>query len=120
MSVELMQRYADAWNAHDIDAIMSMMTDDCVFVTGGGTEKHGTRFEGVDIVRARFIDVWSEFPDLRFENPRYFGDTERGCTEWTFVGTNADGVVTEVDGCDLFDFVGGKIRVKNSYIKIRR
>ncbi len=119
MTHDELKKYADAWNAHDIDTIMSYMTEDCVFETGGGTERWGTRFEGADIVRERFVDVWTSIPDVRFENGRHFVEGDRGCSEWTIVGTRPDGSRMEMDGCDLFTFVGGKIRVKNSLLKNR-
>ena len=112
-----LERYAEAWNAHDIETIMSMMTEDCVFLTGGGEGSSGSRYEGAESVRERFVEVWTEFPDVRFEDARHFVDGDRGCSEWTFVATNPDGFRLEFDGCDLFDFRDGKIRVKNSYIK---
>ena len=40
-------------------------------------------------------------------------------TQWTFRATGADGAQVEVNGCDLFHFDGDKIRVKNSFRKIR-
>ena len=119
MDIEDLNQYANAWNEHDIDRIMSFMTPDCVFETGGGSEKHGARYQGFEEVKARFIEVWTDFPDVRFENPRHFVQGDRGCSEWTFVATKADGTKLEIDGCDLFTFVGGKIQRKNSYIKNR-
>jgi ketosteroid isomerase-like protein len=113
-------RYADAWNDHNIDAIMAMMTDDCVFLTGGGTSNYGTRIEGFESVKKRFIEVWTDMHDAHFKNAHHFVDGDRGCSYWTFYGTNADGIVTEVDGCDIFTFNGEKIKIKDSYIKIRR
>ena len=118
MDTDTLQRYADAWNDHDIDAIMALMTDDCVFLTGGGSNHFGTRYQGRDEVRERFIEVWTELPDVTFSNARHFVDGDRGCSEWTFSGTRADGTRVEVDGCDLFEFEGDLIRVKNSFIKI--
>ena len=44
MNTKDLEDYSDAWNAHDIDKIMEYMTDDCIFETGGGSEKYGTRF----------------------------------------------------------------------------
>ncbi len=112
-----LQAYSDAWNNHDIEAVMSFMTEDCIFDTGGGTERYGTRYEGFDEVKARFIAVWTDIPDVQFINARHFASGDRGCSEWTFTGTRPDGTRLEMDGCDLFDFQDGKIRVKNSYIK---
>ncbi len=120
MNREQLEEYSQAWNDHDIDKIMSFMTVDCIFETGGGTEKHGTRHEGADEVRSRFVDVWTDIPNARFENGHHFVDGDRGCSEWTFTGTTGDGTVIEVDGCDLFTFENDKIKLKASFLKNRR
>jgi ketosteroid isomerase-like protein len=44
---------------------------------------------------------------------------DRGVSEWTFSGTRSDGKRIEVNGCDLFTFLDGKIAVKNSFRKNR-
>ena len=119
MTVEDLQQYADAWNAHDIDRIMDFMSADCVFETSSGPERYGTRFVGHDAVRARFIEVWTDFPDVRFADVAHFVQGNRGCSQWTFMATLPDGSTIEVDGCDLFTFVDGKIAVKNSLVKDR-
>lgn len=120
MNIEALEDYGEAWNAHDIDRIMAYMTDDCIFETGGGPEKYGTRFEGFDTVRQRFIEVWTDLPDVRFEDARHFVQGNNGCSEWTFVGTKKDGTRIEIDGCDLFTFENGKIKSKRSYLKNRK
>jgi steroid delta-isomerase-like uncharacterized protein len=118
-TVEVLQAFADAWNRHDIDALMSFMTDDCVFEASAGADVSGTRFVGRDAVRAGFAEVWATFPDAQWVNARHFVVRERGVSEWTFTGTRADGTHVEVHGCDLFTFRGGKIALKNSYRKNR-
>ena len=35
---EMLKRYSDAWNEHDIEKIMLYMTEDCIFRTGGGNK----------------------------------------------------------------------------------
>ncbi|NIB42840.1 nuclear transport factor 2 family protein [Pseudomaricurvus alkylphenolicus] len=119
MKVKDLEEYSEAWNSHDIDKIMSFMTDDCIFETGGGTERYGTRFVGQDLVRERFIEVWTEIPDVQFVNGLHFVQDDHGCSEWTFIGTRQDGTKIEIDGCDLFTFERGKIKSKRSYIKNR-
>ena len=114
-----LQHYSDAWNAHDIDAVMSYMSADCVFETGGGSERYGTRYEGFDVVRERFIEVWTDIPDVHFEGLVHFVQGEHGCSEWTFIGTHVNGARIEADGCDLFTFENGKIKSKRSYLKNR-
>jgi len=115
----LLDRFAEAWNRHDLDALMSMMTDDCVFQASAGPEIDGQRSEGQAAVREAFKAVFETFPDAHWANPRHFVAADRGVSEWTFTGTRKDGRRVEVTGCDLFFFRGGKIAVKNSYRKNR-
>ena len=119
VTTEFLQAFADAWNKHDVDALMSFMTDDCVFEASAGPEVCGTRSKGRDAVRAAFAQVWATFPDAHWGNARHFVCGDRGVSEWTFTGTAHDGTRVEVHGCDLFRFRGGKIALKNSYRKNR-
>ena len=114
-----LQAFADAFNRHDADAIMSLMTDDCVFEASAGPEVCGARFEGPAAVRAAFADVWATFPDAHWGNARHFVCGDRGVSEWIFTGTRGDGTRVEVHGCDLFRFRDGRIALKNSYRKNR-
>ena len=115
-----LQSFADAFNAHDLDEIMSHMTDDCVFEASAGPDVDGEKFTGQEQVRKAFEDVFITYPDARWNNPRHFISGNRGFSEWTFTGTRKDGTRVEVTGCDLFTFENGKIAVKNSYRKNRR
>jgi steroid delta-isomerase-like uncharacterized protein len=116
---EFLQAFTDAWNRHDIDALMTFMTDDCVFEAAAGPDACGTRYQGREAVRTAFAQVWAMFPDARWENGRHFVAGERGVSEWTFTGTHPDGTRVEADGCDLFTFRDGKIAVKNAFRKDR-
>lgn len=119
MTTEILDDFASAWNEHDLDKLMSHMTQDCVFELSAGPERWGARFDGYDDVRAGYRRVLDMFPDGRWEDARHFIAGGRGVTEWTFRATGADGAKIEVDGCDVFHFEGDKIRVKNSFRKIR-
>ena len=119
VSIDLLDRFANAWNRHDLDALMSMMADDCVFDASAGPDVNGQRSEGQDAVRAAYAAVFAAFPDAQWRNPRHFITGDRGVSEWTFTGTQRDGRRVEVNGCDVFTFRDGKIAVKNSYRKNR-
>lgn len=119
VTVEMLQAFADAWNAHDIDALMSFMHDECVFETAAGPDACGTRHVGRAAVRRAFASAWETFPDAQWRNPRHFVAGERGVSEWTFTGTAADGSRVEVNGVDVFTFRDGRILVKNAFRKDR-
>ena len=116
---QLLEAFADAWNRHDVDALMSMMTDDGVFETSAGEHVNGERHEGQHAVRAAFAAVFVHYPDAQWADARHFVTGDRGVSEWTFRGTLTDGRRVEVNGCDLLTFRDGKIAVKNSFRKNR-
>ena len=119
VSIEFLQEFAEAWNRHDVDALMAFMTEDCVFEASAGPDACGARHVGRDAVRSAFAEVWATFKDVEGRWPRHFVVGDRGVSGWTFTGTRADGTRVEVNGCDVFTFRGGKIAVKNSYRKSR-
>lgn len=119
MTTEWLQFVADAWNRHDLDALMSFMTDDCVFEASAGPAVAGTRSVGRGAVRAAYAEVFATFPDAHWGSATHFVCGDRGVSEWIFTGTRTDGARVEVQGCDLFRFRGGKIALKNSYRKNR-
>jgi steroid delta-isomerase-like uncharacterized protein len=119
LTIADLQGFADAWNRHDIEALMRFMTDDCVFEASAGPDVCGSRFAGTEAVRAAFSEVWKTFPDAQWRSPRHFVCGDRGVSEWTFTGTRPDGSRVEVNGCDVFTFRDGRIAVKNSYRKNR-
>jgi steroid delta-isomerase-like uncharacterized protein len=109
VTVDMLQAFADAWNRHDADALMSFMTDDCVFESAAGPDICGTRYSGREAVRAGYAQIWKTFPDANWGNATHFVQGDRGVSEWIFTGTRADGARIEVNGCDVFTFRNGKI-----------
>jgi steroid delta-isomerase-like uncharacterized protein len=119
LSIADLQAFADAWNRHDVEALMRFMTDDCIFEASAGPDIGGTRYAGKEAVRSGYTEVFENFPDAQWQSPRHFVCGDRGVSEWTFTGTRADGSRVEVNGCDVFTFRDGKIAIKNSYRKNR-
>ena len=111
--------FRDGWNRHDVDVLMTFMSDDCVFESTAGPEVCGTRHAGRERVREAFARVFTAFPDATFADARHFVSGNRGVSEWIFRGTTADGKKVEVNGCDVFTFADDKIAVKSSYFKTR-
>src|SRR5262245_34203366 len=120
MTIEQLEAFFDhGWNRHDVDVLMTFMSEDCIFETAAGPDRCGTRHAGRDRVRAAFARVFETFPDAAFADIRHFVTADRGVSEWLFSGTTGEGKRVEVNGCDVFTFKNGKIAVKSSYFKSR-
>lgn len=115
----ILDGFANAFNAHDVNRILSYMTNDCVFPASAGPDVDGEKFAGKEAVKKAFEDVFKTYPDAQWTNVRHFISGERAVSEWTFSGTKQDGSKVQVTGCDLFTFRNGKIAIKNSYRKNR-
>ena len=58
--------FAKAFNAHDVNAIMSFMTNDCVFLASAGPDSYGEKFVGKEAVKKAFEDVFNTYPDAHW------------------------------------------------------
>ncbi len=108
-------RYNDAWNAHDVPAIVALHAPGMVF------ENHtaGERVEG-DAVEGHIARIFENWPDLTFRGRRLYGRDGLVVNEWTASATDNDGRRLEWDGVDVFPFEGGLIRRKDVYSSSHR
>src|SRR5438045_1111465 len=113
----MLKRLVDAFNAHDLDAVMSHFGEDCVLEMPRGPDPWGRRFKGWTQVREGIASRFAGIPDVHYGEDRHFVAGTRGCSEWLLTGTTA-GAKIEVRGCDLFEFKDGKILENDSYWKI--
>jgi ketosteroid isomerase-like protein len=118
MTVETLRSVADAFNAHDLDAVMSFFTDDPVLEMPRGPHPWGQRFQGWEEVRAGLASRFAGIPDVHYGDDRHWVSGDRGCSEWLLTGTTVQGLRIEVRGCDLWEFEGDKIARKDSYWKL--
>ena len=119
VDVGFLESFCDAFNRHDLDALMAHMTDDCVFDASAGPDREGRRYRGQEAVRRGFAEVFATFPDGQWQEARHLVAGDRGLSEWVFRGTKTDGTRVEVNGIDVFTFRDGKIAVKDSFRKQR-
>jgi ketosteroid isomerase-like protein len=118
--LDSLREILDAFNRHDLDAIMSRFADDCVLETPRGPDPWGTRFVGRDEVRRGLAARFEGIPDVHYADDDHFVAGGRGVSEWTITGTTVDGERIEVRGCDLWTFGDdGSVTRKDSYWKIR-
>ncbi len=116
--LDVLERMLDGFNRHDLDAIMSLFAEDCVFESPRGPDPWGRRFEGRAAVREGLGARFTTIPDVRYGGGSHVVAGDRGVSEWTLTGTTTDGVRLEVRGCDIWTFRGDEVVVKNSYWKI--
>jgi ketosteroid isomerase-like protein len=117
--VEIIEAFGEAWNRHDIEALMAFMHPDCVFETVAGPDVYGARHEGTAAVRKAFEAAWQTIPDAQWLNASCWAYGDRGVMESTFTGTAADGSRIEANMVDLLVFKDGKIALKNAFRKNR-
>ena len=118
MTVERLKGLLGAFNAHDIDVVMSYFADECVLEMPRGPDPWGRRLRGREQVHAGLASRFAGIPDVHYGNDRHWIAGGRGCSEWLLTGTTTEGHRIEVQGCDLFEFVDDKIVRKDSYWKM--
>lgn len=117
---ETLKQILEAFNRHDLDAIMGYFSEDCSFDFPRGREPWGQRFIGKAQVREALAGRFKGIPDVHYGEDSHWissGGT-KGLSEWTLTGTTVSGVKLKVRGCDLWEFVDGKVTRKDSYWKI--
>jgi len=118
VTVDTLKRILEAFNRHDLDAIMTFFADDCVLEMPRGPYPWGRRFVGKVQVREGLAGRFAGLPDVHYGQDSHWVCGTKGVSEWTLTGTTPAGARVEVRGCDHFEFRDGKIVRKDSYWKI--
>lgn len=118
VTVNILKQIADAFNRHDLDAIMEFFADDCAMDLPRGSSPWGTRYIGKAQVRQGIASRFAGIPDVHYGDDRHWVCGNMGVSEWTLTGTTTAGVRVKVRGCDHWEFRDDKIIRKDSYWKI--
>ena len=116
--------YGEAWNNHNVEAILAMHTEDSVF------ENHTSGGVGVGKAAIREIlkGVFAAFPDIRFDARRTYVQDGIVTQEWTATGTLAipytkgtttvqpTGKKVSWNGVDVIPFAGHLVARKDVYV----
>jgi hypothetical protein len=108
----------DAFNAHDLDAIMEFFADDCSLDMPRGLEPWGQRFVGKAAVRQGLATRFNGLPDVHYGDDRHWICGNMVFSEWLLTGTTPNGVAIKVRGCDHYEFRNDKVIRKDSYWKM--
>ena len=111
----VVERFNEAFNRHDVDAIMQCMTDDCVF-ENTRPAPDGTRLVGQAAVRSFWEELFARSPHARFDTEDLFAAGDRCVVQWIYHWIR-DGKAGHVRGVDLFRVQDGLVAEKLSYVK---
>lgn len=109
-------RFSAAFAARDVDRIMALMTEDCVFESTGPAPD-GQRHEGAADVRRVWEELFAQTRDAVFSEEEAFACKDRAVLRWRFGWTEPDGSPGHVRGVDVLRFRDGKVSEKLSYVK---
>ena len=110
---ETVDRFNDAFNRHDVDAVMAVMTDDCVFESTA--PPHGERHEGQAAVRAFWEQFFTSSPTSHFDAEEVIVTGDRCVVRW--IHTWSGDAPGSVRGVDVITVRDGKVAEKLAYVK---
>ena len=108
--LEVVEAFGAAWSAHDLDATLALITDDCVF-DATGPAPDGTRVVGPAAIRTAWQAIFDDATAI-FEAEETFAAGDRVVQRWRYSWEGG-----HVRGVDLFKVRGGKVTEKLSYVK---
>jgi cation diffusion facilitator family transporter len=114
-TVAAVDRFNEAFNRHDVDAVMAAMTDDCVFENT--SPPNGQRYEGQAQVRAAWEEFFAASPTARFDGEDVIATGDRCVVQWRYTWTNDDGSTSAIRGVDVLRVRDGKVAEKFAYVK---
>ena len=89
VDIQALEAITDAFDRHDVDAIMSFFSDDATFDAPRGRDPHGTRFVGKDAIAGAFQGRFEGLPDVRYLDGRHFVSGDRGAVRVAAHGDHA-------------------------------
>ena len=107
-------RFNDAFNRHDVDAVMAAMTDDCVFEST--SPPHGERHVGQAAVRAAWDAFFAASPTAHFDAEEVIVTGDKCVVRWRYSWTDGD-APGSVRGVDVITVRDGKVAEKLAYVK---
>lgn len=106
-----------AWNAQDVEHVIECFAADGIYRASSGPEPLGACFRGPAAIRGAIEAGFRDYPNGHTTVTSVVIAEQRGLAEWYFEFTGSEGKCTRVYGCDAYEFEGGKIKMKNSYVK---
>lgn len=115
-AITTVHRFHDAFNDHDLDALATLVTADCVF-ENTFPPPDGTRFAGAEAVCAAFAELFASSPQAHFELEEMFAAGDRVVVRWRYQWGGGEQETGHVRGVDIFRVRDGRVAEKLSYVK---
>ena len=111
----VVDRFNEAFNRHDPDALALLLTDDTVF-EDTSPAPDGQRIEGKAAVVAFWREWFARNPGARFEAEEIIVSGDRAVVRWVYRKIR-DGQPWHLRGVDVFTVRDGKVAAKLAYVK---
>lgn len=115
-AVRVVIEFNEAFNRHDVEGMMRLMGDDCVF-ENTSPAPDGTVYSGREAVTQFWQDFFRESPQAHIEIEEIFGYGIRCVMRWKYSWVDVTGDKGHVRGVDIFQLKDGLISQKLSYVK---
>lgn len=114
-TLEAVERFNEALERRDFEALAATMTEDCVF-EDTGPRPDGRRYRGRDAVTTFFEDLFERSPGSRFEVEDIFACGDRCVVLWNH-RWEQEGRSGNNRGIDVFRIREGRVAEKLAYTK---
>ncbi|MBN1449842.1 MAG: nuclear transport factor 2 family protein [Anaerolineales bacterium] len=115
-AVRIVLEFNEAFNRHDVEGMMKLMSEDCVF-ENTNPPPDGAVYSGKEAVTRFWQDFFRESPQAHIEIEEIFGLGMRCVMRWRYDWVDATGKKGHVRGVDIFQLRDGFIHEKLSYVK---
>ncbi|NTU82611.1 MAG: nuclear transport factor 2 family protein [Chloroflexales bacterium] len=113
-TLRVVEQFHEAFNRHDVAALMALMTRDCVF-ENTFPPPDGARHVGQAEVRACWEQLFRDAPAAHFVVEELFASGPRAVLRWRYTwSSEAD---AHVRGVDIYEVRDGLVAEKLSYVK---
>jgi ketosteroid isomerase-like protein len=114
-TAELIERFGEAVNAHDLDAMIALMTDDIILE--GTTPPDGERVVGIAAVRTFLEEVFRSAPRASVVTEEVIAAGDRCTVRCRYIFDSDRPEDGHVRSVDVYRVRHGKIAEKLSYVK---
>lgn len=116
-AIRVVLAFKEAFNRHDVQAMMQCISDDFVFESREPAPD-GVMYSGRESVRRYWRDLIRESGNARIEIEEVFGLGTRCVMRWKYIWTDAAGKEEYLRGVDLYRVESGLICELLSYAKV--